>query len=208
MHKLSCKFLFFLCNISSSEYLYSSYRGVYKFIRPDREGFASLSGHRDTSLILRHCRSVTVTHRLPARVSTTAALRAYRTKKEPVSTDSLSLFSCVTLRTYLPGRYLDSLLRPGTLTAPGRFYLMLLRSRPDMVHRFPSRKTQTSTPLIKGSSANIRPPCNITPTIADCGYKVPLTPRLHGFLFYIIFGLLSMLAFLVFQRFFSFFLCP
>ena len=116
------------------------------------------------------------------------------------------LFSCVTLRTYLPGRYLDSLLRPGTLTAPGRFYLMLLRSRPDMVHRFPSRKTRTSTPLIKGSSANIRPPCNFTPTIADCGYKVPLTPRLHGPLFYIIISVLSMPALFVFLLFFAFFL--
>ena len=32
----------------------------------------------------------------------------------------------------------------GDLAAPGRFYLVLLRSRPDTVHRFPPRKTQNT----------------------------------------------------------------
>ena len=89
-------------------------------------------------------------------------------------------FLCIALRTQIPRRYLDSKLSPGTLTAPGRFCLVLLRSRPDTIHRVPSRKTQTSTPLIKGSSTNLCPLRNITPAIADCRYKVPLAPRLHN----------------------------
>ena len=76
-------------------------------------------------------------------------------------------------------RYLGSLLNPGTLTAPGRFRLVLLRSRPDTIHRFPSRETQTSTSLSKGSFTSICPLRNITPAIADCRCKVPLPPRLH-----------------------------
>ena len=104
----------------------------------------------------------------------------------------LKFFMCIALRTQIPRRYLDSKLSPGTLTAPGRFCLVLLRSRPDTVHRFPSRKTQASTPLIKGSSTNRCPQRNITPAIADCRYKVPLTPRLHESLFYRVLGKKSM----------------
>ena len=79
----------------------------------------------------------------------------------------------------------DSVQAP--LTAPGSSCLVLLRSRPDTVHRFPSRKTQTSTPLTGGSSADCRPPRNITPAIADCRYKgTANTPAarvliVHGF---------------------------
>ena len=40
---------------------------------------------------------------------------------------------------------------------------MLLRSRPDTVHRFLSRKTQTSTPLTKGSPTRRRPDTNHHP---------------------------------------------
>ena len=71
---------------------------------------------------------------------------------------------------------------PGCLTAHERFYLVLLCSQPDTVHRFPLRKTQTSTPLIKGSYTSNSPQSNITPTRADCRYRAPLTPRLHGLL--------------------------
>ena len=48
-------------------------------------------------------------------------------------------------------RYSYSLLGPGTLTAHRRFHLVLLHSCPDTVHRFLLRKTQTSTPLFRGS---------------------------------------------------------
>ena len=89
-------------------------------------------------------------------------------------------------------RYLGSLLNPGTLTAPGRFRLVLLRSRPDTVHGFPSRETRISTSLTKGSSASFRPPRNITPAIADCRYKAPLPPRLHESIFYPVFVKMSM----------------
>ena len=78
----------------------------------------------------------------------------------------------------LPKRYPENRLNPGTLTAPGRFCLVLLRSRPDTVHRFPSRKTQISTSLLRGCFANKHPLRNITPAIADCRYKAPLAPRL------------------------------
>ena len=37
-----------------------------------------------------------------------------------------------------------------------------------------------SSPLIPGCSINYCPLPNITPAIADCRYKVPLLPRLHG----------------------------
>ena len=47
-------------------------------------------------------------------------------------------------------RYPASKLNPGTLTAPERFHLVLLRSRPDTVHGFSSRKTQISTPHTRG----------------------------------------------------------
>ena len=57
---------------------------------------------------------------------------------------------------------------------------MLLRSRPDTVHGFLLRKTQTSTSLIRGSSAVLHPRFGITPAVADCRYRAPLTPRLHG----------------------------
>ena len=95
-------------------------------------------------------------------------------------------------------RYPGSYLSPGTLTAPERFCLVLLRSRPDTVHRVPSRETQTSTSLSGGSPADCRPLRNITPAIADCRFKVPLPPRLHGLLFYMINECLSsMLLFLL-----------
>ena len=59
-------------------------------------------------------------------------------------------FSCVVRRTRSNERYPGSKLNPGTLTAPERFHLVLLRSRPDTVHGFSSRKTQISTPHTRG----------------------------------------------------------
>lgn len=82
---------------------------------------------------------------------------------------------------------------PGTLTAHRRFFLWLLHSCPDPIRRFLLRKTQTSTPLIKGSYTNKSPLQNITPTKADCRYRAPLRPRLHGFL--------SILCFFAFVNF-------
>ena len=69
---------------------------------------------------------------------------------------------------------------PGTLTAHGKFCLVLLCSQPDTVHRHPLRKTQTSSPLIKGSHTGAGPRPDITPAIADFRYRGPLLPRLHG----------------------------
>ena len=77
---------------------------------------------------------------------------------------------------------------PGTLTAHERFHLVLLCSHPDTVHGFSLRKTQTSTPLIKGSYTGASPRSSITPTRADCGYRAPLTPRLHGLISILFFG--------------------
>ena len=56
---------------------------------------------------------------------------------------------------------------------------MLLHSCPDTVHRFLLRKTQTSTPLIEGSSTSNTPRIGITPAVADCRYRAPLSPRLR-----------------------------
>ena len=55
---------------------------------------------------------------------------------------------------------------------------MLLRSRPDTVHGFLLRKTRTSTSLIRGSSTALHPRFGITPAVADCRYRAPLSPRL------------------------------
>ena len=46
---------------------------------------------------------------------------------------------------------------PGTLAAHGNFCLVLLCSQPDTVHRHPLRKTQTSSPLVKGSNMSQKP---------------------------------------------------
>ena len=54
---------------------------VLLLIKSDRGRSLPLPDHRDTSLISRHCRSMTVARRMPARASTAVALRAYRAKK-------------------------------------------------------------------------------------------------------------------------------
>ena len=94
-------------------------------------------------------------------------------------------------------RYRTYRLNPGALASHRRFRLMLLRSRPDMVHGFLLRKTQISTPVcpgsdymqcpkqnitpaIKGSHTGTSPRPDITPAIADFRYREPLLPRLHG----------------------------
>lgn len=81
-------------------------------------------------------------------------------------------------------RYSYSLLGPGTLTAHRRFHLVLLHSCPDTVQRFPLRKTKTSTPLTRGSFTVKHPGQNITPALAACRYRAPLTPRLCGLVKY------------------------
>ena len=65
--------------------------------------------------------------------------------------------------------------------SPYYSYLVLLCSQPDTVRRHLSRKTQTSTSLTKGSQTKTPLGPAITPAIADCRYRAPLTPRLRGF---------------------------
>ena len=77
-------------------------------------------------------------------------------------------------------RYPDSLLCSGALTAHRSFRLVLLRSRPDTVHEFPLRKTRASTPLFRGGPTKKHPRQDITPAVADCRYRAPLSPRLRG----------------------------
>ena len=77
-------------------------------------------------------------------------------------------------------RYPDSQLGPGSLTAHRRSHLVLLHSCPDTVHEVLLRKTQTSTPLIRGSPASPYPRRDITSAGADCRYRAPLSPRLRG----------------------------
>ena len=81
---------------------------------------------------------------------------------------------------YTKIRYRTYRLNPGALASHRRFRLMLLRSRPDMVHGFLLRKTQISTPVCPGSDYMQCPKQNITPAIADFRYREPLLPRLHG----------------------------
>lgn len=81
-------------------------------------------------------------------------------------------------------RYPGSLLSSGSLTAHERFSLVLLHSCPNTVQRFPLRKTKTSTPLTRGSFTVKHPGQNITPALAACRYRAPLTPRLCGLVKY------------------------
>ena len=74
------------------------FRGI-SFRASGRGSFLPLPDHRDTSLISRHCRSMTVARRMPARASTAVALRAYRAKiaqkKEDAAHDmQYPLFLC------------------------------------------------------------------------------------------------------------------
>ena len=69
--------------------------------------------------------------------------------------------------------------------------LVLLRSRPDTVHGFPSRKTRISTSLTKGSPASFRPSAQYHPCYSGLQVQ-PLPPRLHGSLFYLVLGKMSM----------------
>ena len=57
---------------------------------------------------------------------------------------------------------------------------MLLHSCPDTVHEFLLRKTRTSAPLTEGSFTLKSPRSGITPAVADCRYRAPLSPRLRG----------------------------
>ena len=76
-------------------------------------------------------------------------------------------------------------LNPGTLSAHGRFHLMLLRSRPDMIRGFPLRKTQTSSPFSDGLLQNNLPSTKHHPCYSGFHrYKAPLLPRLHGISYY------------------------
>ena len=65
-----------------------------------------------------------------------------------------------------------------------QFLIVLLHSCPDTVQRFPLRKTKTSTPLTRGSFTVKHPGQNITPALAACRYRAPLTPRLCGLVKY------------------------
>ena len=77
-------------------------------------------------------------------------------------------------------RYPGSQLGPGCLTAHRMTHLVLLHSCPDTVHEVLLRKTQTSTPLTRGSPASSHPRRDITSAGADCRYRAPLSPRLRG----------------------------
>ena len=69
----------------------------------------------------------------------------------------ISFFCALCVELKPTKRYSGCKLNPGYLTAPERFCLVLLRSRPDTVHRFLSRKTKTSTPLTVGSLTRRQP---------------------------------------------------
>ena len=77
-------------------------------------------------------------------------------------------------------RYPGSQLGPGFLAAHRRSRLVLLHSCPDTVREVLLRKTQTSTPLTRGSPASPYPRRDITSARADCRYRAPLSPRLRG----------------------------
>ncbi len=64
----------------------------------------------------------------------------------------------------------------GYLRIEGAFYFGIGLLFFDTVHRFLLRETQTSTSLIEGSFAGKSPRIGITPAVADCGYRAPLSP--------------------------------
>ena len=96
---------------------------------------------------------------------------------------------CTFLRIATLYRFPAQTAPPGTLTAHEKSCLVLLHSCPDTVHRHPLRETQTSSLLTQGFCTDLNPPVGITPAIADCRYRAPLTPRLHGLLSVYIVGL-------------------
>ena len=104
----------------------------------------------------------------------------------PYSSSAYTQKSAHPVSNALHRRYPDSLLRSGALTAHRMIRLVLLRSRPDTVHGVPLRETRTSTPLFRGGPTKKRPRQDITPAVADCRYRAPLSPRLRGnFLTYV-----------------------
>lgn len=85
---------------------------------------------------------------------------------------------------------IKDMLSPGYLPAHERFYLMLLRSRPDMVRKFSLRKTQTSTPSFIGLLHNISPSIKHPPAIADfTGTRRRCCPRCTVLIIILIFTL-------------------
>ncbi len=70
----------------------------------------------------------------------------------------------------------------GTLVTPKEICLVLLCSQPDTVHKPLPYKTGISTPQSKVNFHNKYPKQDITPTVADCRYRAPLSPRLCGHL--------------------------
>jgi len=77
------------------------------------------------------------------------------------------------------GRRPDSLLRPGCSAAHESVCLPLLPSGPDGVHKFPLRRTRSSTPLVRSQTSQPKSlGREFSPAIADCGFRAPLAPRL------------------------------
>jgi len=76
-------------------------------------------------------------------------------------------------------RYSCRQLNLGNPTAHERFHLMLLPSGPDMVHGFPLRRTQMSTPRAEGR-LYIRTTSGRNSVLLEriASYKVPLFPHL------------------------------
>ena len=71
-----------------------------------------------------------------------------------------------------------NLLNLGTLATPKEICLVLLCSQPDTVHKPLPYKTKVSTLQNRVNIHNKYPKQDITPTVADCRYRAPLSPRL------------------------------
>ena len=69
-------------------------------------------------------------------------------------------------------------LKTGTLAAHPYVCLMLLGSPPDIIHRYELRKDPPLNKALSMQRHKQGPRKAFTPTIADCGFKAPLTPRL------------------------------
>ena len=91
---------------------------------------------------------------------------------------------CIRRRQKPPERYPDRWLLQSFPVAHATVRLMLLRSRPDMVHSATLHGTLLSTLLICSKPPKARPRTAFSPAVADCRFRAPLAPHLAQYKHY------------------------
>ena len=91
---------------------------------------------------------------------------------------------CIRRRQKPPEWYPDRWLLQSFPVAHATVRLMLLRSRPDMVHSATLHGTLLSTLLICSKPPKARPQTAFSPAVADCRFRAPLAPHLAQYVYY------------------------